>query len=115
MEKTFLQGEIWLVRLDPTEGAEIKKTRPCLIVSRDKINEKLNPVTIVPFSSGITDKSILLINTPASKMNGLKTDSHLVLPQIRTIAKHRCMKRFGVLEKSFVPLLKRSFQLYFWS
>lgn len=110
----ILQGEIWSIRLDPTEGSEIKKTRPCLIISRTKINDKLNTITIIPFSSGETDKSILLINIKNSNQNGLKTPSHLIIPQIRTVSKHRLIKKLGTLEINHLPKIKNSFKLYFW-
>ena len=110
----ILQGEIWTIRLDPTEGSEIKKTRPCLVISRTKINEKLKTTTIIPFSSGKTDKSILLINVKSSQKNGLKSDSHLIIPQIRTVAKHRFIKKLGTLESRFIAHIKKSFSLYFW-
>ncbi|MBD3330116.1 type II toxin-antitoxin system PemK/MazF family toxin [Candidatus Peregrinibacteria bacterium] len=114
MNKTYLQGDIWTIRLDPSKGSEIKKTRPCLIISRSKINKKLNTVIIIPFSSGETDKSILQINVKKSKQNGLRLDSHLVIPQIRTVSKKRFIKRLGPIEKKYVPHIMRSFELYFW-
>jgi len=113
-DEKILQGDIWFIRLDPAEGSEIRKTRPCLILSRSKINAKLNTVTVIPFSSGKTDKSILLINVLASKKNGLKNDSHLVIPQIRSVAKHRFIKKIGLLESNIVPFIRRSLRLYFY-
>lgn len=112
--KTVLQGDIWTVRLDPTEGSELKKTRPCLVISRSKINKKLKTITIIPFSTGKTNKSILSINIDSSKHNGLRKDSHLVIHQIRTVGKHRLIKKTGILEGEYVPRLKNSFRLYFW-
>lgn len=46
------RGEVWYVRLDPTEGREIRKTRPCLIVSPPEIHNYLDIVTVVPLTTG---------------------------------------------------------------
>lgn len=112
MDKIY-QGDIWVIRLDPTEGSELKKTRPCLVISRTKVNDKLATVTVIPFSSGPTDKSILLINVEASDSNGLEDDSHLVIPQIRTVAKSRLIKRVGKIDSDYTQKIKKSFDLYF--
>src|SRR5437879_11854110 len=45
------RDEVWLVSLDPTQGAEIQKTRPCLIVSPDEMNEHLRTVIIAPMTT----------------------------------------------------------------
>ena len=46
------RGEVYLVRLDPTRGSEIRKTRPCLIVSPDELNEHLLTVIVAPMTIG---------------------------------------------------------------
>jgi mRNA interferase MazF len=46
------RGEVYLVRLDPTQGSEIRKTRPCLIVSPDELNEHLCTVIVAPMTTG---------------------------------------------------------------
>lgn len=46
------RGEVYLVRLDPTQGSEIRKTRPCLIVSPDDLNEHLRTVIVAPMMTG---------------------------------------------------------------
>ena len=46
------RGEVYLVRLDPTRGSEIRKTRPCLVVSPDELNEHLRTVIIAPMTTG---------------------------------------------------------------
>jgi len=46
------RGEVYLVRLDPTQGSEIRKTRPCLIVSPDDLNEHLRTVIVAPITTG---------------------------------------------------------------
>src|ERR1044072_6449734 len=46
------RGEVWLARLDPTEGREIQKTRPCVIVSPPEIHDHLNVVMVAPMTTG---------------------------------------------------------------
>lgn len=46
------QGNVYLVMLDPTEGSEIRKTRPCLVVSPDELNQHLRTVIVAPMTTG---------------------------------------------------------------
>ena len=46
------RGEVYLVQLDPTRGSEIRKTRPCLIVSPDELNQHLRTVIVAPMTTG---------------------------------------------------------------
>ena len=83
--------EIYLVKLDPTVGSEIQKTRPCIIVSPDEINI-LRTVIIAP----LTSKGFEFIFRPKIKFqnkNGL-----VLLDQIRTVDKSRLVKRIGKIE-----------------
>lgn len=83
-----------IVNLDPTVGAEIKKKRPCLIVSPDEINTYLQTVIIVPLTS--TQRNlptrILIKATPQS---GLSNDSYAVLDQLKTVDKSRLSAPIG--------------------
>jgi mRNA interferase MazF len=89
------RGEIYVVNLDPTVGAEIRKTRPGLIIQND-IGNRSSPLTIV---AAITSKFALppyptevLIEAPEG---GLKDDSVVLTNQIRTVDKHRLTRRLG--------------------
>ena len=46
------RGDVYLIRLDPTLGSEIRKTRPCLVVSPDELNEHLRTVIVAPMTTG---------------------------------------------------------------
>ncbi len=46
------RGEVYLVQLDPTQGSEIRKTRPCLVVSPDELNDHLRTVIVAPMTTG---------------------------------------------------------------
>jgi mRNA interferase MazF len=85
------RGEIWLVALDPTVGSEIKKSRPCVIVSPPELNEHLRTVIVAPMTSRGFLAPFRIPVTHAAK-KGL-----IVLDQIRTVDKIRLVKRVGAL------------------
>ncbi len=87
------RGEIWWISLDPTKGSEIKKTRPCLVLSRDEYNRSASTVTVIPITSGSARYPAWEVELVKSV--GLHELSHLVLPQIRVAAKERFKKRIG--------------------
>ena len=87
------QYEIVLVNLDPTIGSEIKKTRPCVIISPNEMNANLRTVTIAP----MTTKSRKYPTRIKIKHNN-KT-GWVVIDQIRTIDKVRVVKKFGSLSE----------------
>lgn len=88
------QYEIFWVNLDPTIGHEIKKIRPCVIISPDEMNNNIDTVIIAP----ITSKSK---NYPTRlKISLEKKDGWIVLDQIRTIDKQRLKDKLGKLEES---------------
>ena len=81
--------DVFLVNLDPTKGREIKKTRPCLIVSPDEMNRYILTVMIAP----MTTKSHDFPTRVSCKFQG--KEGYIVLDQIRTIDKIRLIKRLG--------------------
>jgi mRNA interferase MazF len=85
------RGEIWLVALDPAVGSEIKKSRPCVIVSPPELNEHLRTVIVAPMTSKGFPAPFRVPVTHASK-KGL-----IVLDQIRTVDKIRLVKRVGAV------------------
>ena len=83
------RGDIWLVKLDPTIGSEINKTRPAIIISRTDYNLMADTVTIIPISSKRFLPSFHV------KIASMKQDSHAVIPQIRVAGKPRLVKKIG--------------------
>ena len=86
--------DIFLISLDPTVGVEIRKTRPCLIVSPDEMNRHLRTVVIVP----MTTKGIDYPSRIGLTFQGKK--GQIVLDQIRTVDKARLVKRLGMLKEA---------------
>lgn len=86
--------EVHLVNLDPTIGREIKKTRPCLVISPDEMNRHLGTVIVAP----MTTKSRDYPSRIACRFQG--KDGQVVLDQIRTVDKIRLVKRLGTISAS---------------
>jgi mRNA interferase MazF len=94
------QYTIVLVNLDPTIGSEIKKTRPCVIISPDEMNMYLQTIVVAPMTS--SSKSYPT-RVPV-KHN--KTKGWVVIDQIRTIDKQRIVKVFGQLSEKEIYSVK---------
>lgn len=86
--------EVFLVKLDPTMGSEIQKTRPCLIISPDEINHQLPRVIIAP----LTTKGYPSTTRVPCHFRGKK--GQVILDQIRTVDKMRLVKKLGVLPRN---------------
>jgi len=94
------QYEIFLINLDPTIGSEIKKTRPCVIISPDEMNKYLRTVVIAPMTTSSK-------NYPTRVE--IKHDNKIgcvVLDQIRTVDKQRVLKGLGKLSKTEIKEVK---------
>lgn len=85
--------DIYLVNLDPTVGSEIRKSRPCLIISPDEMNQYLATVIIAP----MTTKGREYPTRVPCSFKGKR--GQVVLDQIRTIDKSRLIKKQGKLVK----------------
>ncbi len=83
------RGEVWRVRLDPTEGSEIKKTRPCLVMTSNTLNRLRQTVVVVPFSTSST-KANPPITIPIQCQGRA---GFAVIDQVRAVAKHRLYER----------------------
>jgi mRNA interferase MazF len=87
------RGEIWLVNLDPTVGSEIRKSRPCVIVSPPELNEYLRTVIVAPLTSKGFAAPFRVPVTHAG------TRGLIVLDQIRTVDKVRLARRLGAVNR----------------
>ena len=85
------RGEIWLVNLDPTVGSEIKKSRPCVIVSSAQLNDHLRTVIVAPMTSKGFSAPFRIPVTHAG------TKGVIVLDQMRTVDKLRLAKKLGTV------------------
>lgn len=94
------RGEIWLVNLDPTMGAEIKKIRPAVIVNVDTLG-KLPLKVIVPITDWKTHYSVApwMIKLVSSNQNGLTKTSSADCFQVRSVSEIRLTKKLGQLRQ----------------
>lgn len=81
--------EVYLVNLDPTVGSEIKKSRPCLIISPDELNRFIATVIVAPMTTKGRDYPSRVSCVFQGKQ------AQIVLDQIRTVDKSRLVKRLG--------------------
>ena len=86
--------DVFLVRLDPTEGREIRKTRPCLVISPDEMNHHIDTVIVAP----MTTKGKSYPTRIPVRFRG--KSGQIVLDQIRTVDKSRLVKRLGKIDET---------------
>lgn len=84
--------DVFLINLDPTIGSEIKKTRPCLIISPDEMNRHIRTIIIAPMTSAGKDYPTR-VPCVFKKKHG-----QIVLDQIRTLDKSRLIKKLGIVD-----------------
>jgi mRNA interferase MazF len=94
------RGEIWWVALDPTLGSEIRKTRPCVVVSVRVLNERRRTVIVVPLSSSPKASPPILIPITCDGRPAMA-----VSDQIRAVAKERLRNRLGVVAAEELAVL----------
>lgn len=95
-ESFVRRGDVWLVDLDPTRGGEIRKMRPCVIVSPDELNAHLRTVIIAPMTSG---RHAYPFRVPC-RFKG--KSGYVILDQIRTVDRERLVRRIGRLSSSMI-------------
>jgi len=94
------QYDVYLVSLDPTVGHEAKKTRPCLVVSPDEMNDSLRTVMIAPMTTGFHPYPTRV----SLRFRG--KDASICLDQIRTVDRRRLQKKLGTIGSASVTRVK---------
>ena len=102
-----LRGEVHLVRLDPTLGSEIRKTRPCLVVSPDELNRHLRTAIIAPMT---TAGQAYPWRVPCRFQ---RQAGFVALDQVRTVDADRLLKRLGRLPPDTITTVLRGLQEMF--
>ena len=99
--------DVFLVNLDPTVGSEIKKTRPCLVISPDEMNRHIRTIIFAPMTTAGKDYPTRVSGTFRKKMG------QIVLDQIRAIDKIRLIKKIGTIDpdtqSEVISVLQRLF------
>lgn len=106
------QGEIWLVNLDPTMGAEIKKTRPAIIINNDTLG-KLPLKIIVPLTDWKSHYEVApwMVKVTNDAINQLKKTSSADCFQIRSVSKERLVKKIGVIKEDVLEKIKKAVKI----
>ena len=106
------RGDIYFANLDPTQGSEIKKIRPVLVVSNDANNKAAHTVTVLPITSNAEKVFPFEVLLKASQSN-LPKDSKILAQQIRTIDKSRLsVKCLGHLSSEVLKKVEQAMKLH---
>ena len=106
-EECVSRGDIFLVALNPTRGSEIRKTRPCVIVSPDELNTHLRTFIVVPLTTGGHSYPFRV----RCKFDG--KDGHVVADQLSAVDKERLVRRLGSLSETTLTELLGVLQALF--
>lgn len=94
MKRAPHRDEVWLVSLDPAHGAEIQKTRSCLIVSPDEMNRHLQTVIVVPMTTAIRPYPTRV------RVRFQGKSGQVAMDQLRAVDKQRLVKKLGLISAS---------------
>jgi mRNA interferase MazF len=101
------RGEVHLVQLDPTLGSEIRKTRPCLVVSPDELNRHLRTVIVAPMTTGGRDYPWRV------RCLFRRRTGSVALDQVRTVDEERLLRCLGRLPPETTRRVLRTLQEMF--
>ena len=91
LKRVVGRGEVYLVELDPARGGEIRKTRPCLVVSPNDLNHYLRTLIVAPMTTGGHEYPFRI------PCRFQRRAGHIVLDQLRTVDVERLVRRLGAL------------------
>jgi len=85
------RDEVWLIALDPSKGSEIRRTRPCLVVSPDEMNEPLQTVLVAPMTTTLRSYPTRV------KLNFRNKAGQVALDQLRAVDRQRLVRKLGTI------------------
>ncbi|MBM4147044.1 MAG: type II toxin-antitoxin system PemK/MazF family toxin [Nitrospira sp.] len=108
------QGEIWVINLAPTIGAEIQKTRPCVIVNDDSVGVLPLKIiaTITEYKDKFKDVPWMVTINPGHE-NGLDKKSVIDLFQVRSVAEERLVEHVGMIGADQILNVKAALKVVF--
>lgn len=102
-EPHVTRGEVWWVSLDPTQGAEIKKTRPCVVLTHDTLNQLRRTVVVIPLSTAAHAHPPITVPVTCQGQPAVA-----VIDQIRAVAKHRLKSKLEALASDDLAAINRA-------
>ena len=97
------RGDVWWVALDPTQGSEIKKTRPCVVLTHDTLNRLRKTVVVVPLSTAAKPHPPITVAVTCQGQAAVA-----VIDQIRAVAKHRLQSKMETLAAKDMSAITRA-------
>jgi mRNA interferase MazF len=97
------RGEVWWVSLDPTQGSEIRKTRPCVVLTHDTLNRLRRTVVVVPLSTAAKPHPPITVQVTCQGQSAVA-----VIDQVRAVAKHRLKSRIETVTSGDLAAIGRA-------
>jgi mRNA interferase MazF len=102
-EPVVARGEVWWVSLDPTQGAEIRKTRPCVVLTHNTLNRLRRTLVVVPLSTAAKPHPPITVPITCQGQPAVA-----VIDQIRAVAKHRLKSKLETMTSQDLTAITRA-------
>ena len=102
-ESAVTRGDVWWVSLDPTQGAEIKKTRPCVVLTHDTLNQLRRTVVVIPLSTAARPHPPITVPVTCQGQPAVA-----IIDQIRAVAKHRLKSKLEDMTSNDLVAITRA-------
>lgn len=102
-EPVITRGDIWWVSLDPAQGSEIKKTRPCVVLTHDTLNQLRRTVVVIPLSSAAKPHPPITVPVICQGQPAVA-----VIDQIRAVSKHRLKSKLEIMSLAHLDAIGRA-------
>jgi len=102
-DPVVVRGEVWWVSLDPTQGSEIKKTRPCVVLTHNTLNQFRQTIVVIPLSTAAKPHPPITVPVTCQGQPAVA-----VIDQIRAVAKHRLKSRLETMTSSDLDAISRA-------
>jgi mRNA interferase MazF len=107
MPRALARGDVYLIDLEPTRGSEIRKTRPCVVVSPDELNAHVRTFIVAPLTTGSHPYPFRV----PCRFKG--REGHIVLDQLRTIDQDRMVRHLGQISPAALQRVLAALQEMF--
>jgi mRNA interferase MazF len=101
----ILRGDIWWASLDPTQGAEIQNTRPCLVLTSDVLNHLRQTVVVIPFSTSARAHPPISVAVTCQGKSVVA-----IIDQIRAVSRHRLKTKIETASPAMVRTVTRALE-----